>query len=44
MPQLASLERLYRRYFGKKAKSELFLRWLATQTASYKASTIKARP
>ena len=38
------LERLFRRYFGKEAKSELFLRWLATQTASYKASTIRARP
>ena len=29
---------------GKKAKPELFLRWLATKTALYKASTIEAKP
>jgi len=42
--RLASLERLYRRYSGKKAKSDRFLRWLATQMASCKASTIEAKP
>jgi len=39
-----SLSRLYCRYYGKRAESELFRRWMAIQTGSHSRSTIKATP
>jgi hypothetical protein len=40
----AHLHRLSWRCYGKKAKSSLFLRWVAIQTGSHSRSTIKAKP